>query len=275
MRLITVRRPDGATAAGRVEGDEVVVFAERDVGELLQHDDWRDRAAADGPRSPYQPSDATTLIARPPKIWCVGMNYASHLAETSQQTPTHPTLFAKFAVALTGPYDDIELPAASAQVDWEVELAVVIGRGGRATAATAHDHIAGYTIMNDVSMRDWQRRTKQYLQGKTFARATPLGPALVTADELDSPDDGIALSCIVNEEVMQSSTTSDMVFGVAELVAYVSEIAPLEPGDVIATGTPAGIGSLQKPQRFLSDGDVVECRVDGIGALRNRCVRSS
>lgn len=273
MRLVTYRVGGDATAAARVEGNEVVTLPFADVGELLAQTGWRQLAEADGQRQPYDESRIATLITRPPKVWCVGMNYASHIAETNGQTPTFPTLFAKFSVALTGPYDEISLPDVSEKVDWEVELAIVIGRAGRAvTAADAMDYIAGYTVMNDVSMRDWQKRTSEFLQGKTFGSCSALGPQLVTVDEAPDPHDGIGLTCTVNDEVMQSAKTDDMVFTVRDLVAYVSQIAPLEPGDVIATGTPAGIGALRKPPRFIQSGDVVECAIDGIGAIRNRFV---
>ena len=272
MLLLTYRSGAGETTAARLEGDELVVLPYADVGALLNQPGWRDLAEADGPRQPYEPKQVGPLVPRPPKIWCVGMNYASHLAETSQPNPAYPALFGKFAAALTGPFDPIPLPPVSERVDWEVELAVVIGRGGRSVdAADAMSHVAGYSVVNDVSMRDWQRRTGQYLQGKTFGACTPFGPHLVTVDEAPDPDEGIGLSCTVNGEVVQSGKTDEMVFGVRDLVAYVSEIAPLEPGDVIATGTPAGIGALREPPRFLRPGDVVECAVDGIGILRNVC----
>lgn len=273
MRLVTYRLEGRKTTAGRIEGDEVVRLPYPDVGALLTHHHWHELATVDGARIPYEASRVATLIPRPPKIWCVGMNYASHLAETNQPTPEYPTLFAKFAAALIGSCDPIYLPEVSDQVDWEVELAAVIGRGGRSVPPEdALEYVAGYTVTNDVSMRDWQRRTKQFLQGKTFGRSTPLGPELVTIDEAPEPADGLRLSCSVNGETVQSSKTDEMVFNVRTLVAYVSTIAPLEPGDVIATGTPAGIGALMKPPRFLQTGDLVECVIEGIGALRNRCV---
>ena len=276
MRLVTYRLDVGDTTAARVEGDELVSLPYRDVGALLAESNWRTVAAADGPRQPYEPTRVATLITRPPKIWCVGFNYASHLAEANREAPDHPTLFAKFPIALTGAYDPIPLPPVSDRVDWEVELAIVIGRGGPSvTAAEALDHVAGYSVCNDISMRDWQRRTQQYLQGKTFGSCSPLGPELVTIDEAPDPASGLAISCSVNGEVMQSATTDQMIFGVADLVAYVSQIAPLEAGDVIASGTPEGIGALQTPPRFLHSGDVVECTIEGIGTLRNACEKGT
>lgn len=275
MRLVTCRTDNGRTAAARVEGAELVELPHRDVGALLAHPDWRSLAGEDGPRRPYDHGQLAPVIPVPPKIWCVGLNYADHAAEAAKPALEFPTLFAKFAVALAGPRDPLCLPAVSSQVDWEVELAFVIGRAGeQVPAADAMGYVAGFTVMNDVSMRDWQRRTQQYLQGKTFARSTPLGPELVTVDEAPDPYAGMAISCRVNGEVVQSASTEDMIFGVCELVEYISMIAPLEPGDVIATGTPAGIGALRSPPRFLRPGDAVECAVEGIGELGNRCVAS-
>lgn len=272
MRLATYRLEDSSLSAVRVDGGEVVILPRRDVGELLEDPTWRDIAQAAGARVPYDESRVAPLISRPPKIWCVGMNYTGHLAETNQPTPAFPTLFAKFAISLIGPRDVIRLPSSSDQVDWEVELAVVIGRRGHdVTPEQAMDYVAGYSVINDVSMRDWQRRTTQYLQGKTFASSTPLGPHLVTVDEAPDPGDGIAIICTVNGDTVQTGTTAEMVFGVPEIVSYLSQIAPLEPGDVIATGTPAGIGALHKPPRFLQPGDVLESSIAGVGVLRNEC----
>jgi acylpyruvate hydrolase len=273
VRLITYRVGTGHSTAARVEGGEVVTLPFEDVRALLMQDGWQDLARADGPRHEYDRARVAPLIPVPPKIWCVGMNYRAHVAEAQKSTLEYPTLFAKFAIALIGARDPIRLPPVSDQADWEVELAVVIGRrGSRVQPGEAMDYVAGYTVTNDVSMRDWQRRTPQYLQGKTFAASTPLGPELVTVDEAPDPQTGLAITCAVNGETVQSAKTDQMIFGVRELVAYVSNIAPLEPGDVIATGTPSGIGALQVPPRFLAAGDVVESVVEGIGALRNQCV---
>lgn len=276
MRLATYRLDDSSLRAVRVEGDEVVILPQCDVGELLEEATWRDIARTEGARLPYDVSRVAPLVSRPPKIWCVGMNYAGHLAETNQPAPAFPTLFAKFAISLIGPRDAIRLPRSSDQIDWEVELAVVIGRRGyEVTPERAMNYVAGYSVINDISMRDWQRRTTQYLQGKTFASSTPLGPHLVTVDEAPNPGDGIAITCTVNGDTVQTGSTGEMVFGVPEIVSYLSQIAPLEPGDVIATGTPAGIGALHKPPRFLQPGDVVESSIDGVGVLRNECLPSS
>jgi acylpyruvate hydrolase len=210
-------------------------------------------------------------VPKPPKIICLGLNYRAHIREMGRELPSHPTLFAKFAPALIGSHDAIVIPAASEQLDWEAELAVVIGRRVRhADRTAASAAIAGYTIMNDVTARDWQHRTTQWLQGKTFESTTPLGPVLVTTDEVgDRPD--LRIRCWINDELMQDARTGDLVFDPPTVVRYVSEIVTLEPGDVIATGTPGGVGVARTPARFLRPGDVVRTSIEGIGELENVC----
>ena len=205
----------------------------------------------------------------PGKIIGIGLNYRDHAAETGQQLPDYPTVFAKFPSSVTGPGDPIVLPAASSQVDFEGELGVVIGRRVQAVSeAQALESVAGYVVVNDVSARDVQNRTSQWTLGKSFDTFAPIGPFLVTADEVADPQ-ALDLSVTVNGEVMQRSSTANMVFSVAALVALLSEIVTLEPGDLIATGTPAGVGVARTPQRFLADGDVVEVAIKGLGRLTN------
>jgi acylpyruvate hydrolase len=272
MKLATVRR-DGRTTAVRIDGDTAVDLGHPDVGALLAEPDWRQRSsAADGPRSDAGALDYAPLVPRPSKIICVGLNYREHILETGSPIPEYPTLFAKFAPALIGAHDDVQLSDAAASWDWEAELGVVIGfpvyRVGEAAAAAA---IGGYTVVNDISARDWQTRTSEWLQGKTFARTTPLGPHLVTPDEAGDVHE---ISCEVNGEPVQKASTGDLVFGPAALVAYLSTILPLEPGDVILTGTPGGVGVARTPPRRLADGDVVLTRISGIGECRNTCRRA-
>lgn len=276
MRLATLEL-DGTTQAARIEDDEAVLLDAADVGRLLRWPDWRVAAAADGIRVPAGTVRFAQLVAAPSKTVCVGLNYRRHIDEIGLPTPAYPTLFAKFAEALAGPYDDLELPAASDQPDWEAELTVVIGqrvrRAGPDEAAAA---IAGFTVANDVSMRDVQTRTSQWLQGKTFQATTPLGPVLVTPDELPGglcPD--LEIGCRVNGETMQLSRTSDLLFTPVDLVAYVSEIVALNPGDLILTGTPGGVGAALDPPRFLATGDVMVTTIEGIGSLRNRIVAAA
>lgn len=269
MRLATIRRAGGATQAARVEGDVLVPVAARDAVTALV-----DGAPNDVDAEPIavDEADVAPLVPRPAKIICLGLNYETHIAEMGRQRPEHPTCFAKFAVALIGARDDIVLPAASSRPDYEAELAVVIGRAARhVDVAAAAAAIAGYTVANDVSMRDYQFRTSQWLQGKTFEATTPLGPMLVTGDEVDEARD-LAISCTVDGEPRQSARTSELVFPPAEIVAYLSRIMTLEPGDVILTGTPGGVGAASDPPRFLAPGQVVRTRVEGIGELINACV---
>lgn len=272
MRLATLRLNAGTTTAARVEGDTAVELPATDVGALLALPDWRDAAAADGPRRPLEGADRAPVVPRPGKIVCVGLNYRTHITEMGRELPGYPTLFAKFAESLIGPTDDIVLPASSEAMDWEAELTVVVGQSVRhADAAAARAAIAGYTVLNDVTARDWQYRTKQWLQGKTFESTTPLGPDLVTLDELG--EGGLAIDCVVDGETMQSSTTDDLVFNPVELVSYVSTVITLNPGDVIATGTTGGVGHARTPARYLTEGSKVVTRVEGIGELVNTARR--
>ncbi|HZM41324.1 MAG TPA: fumarylacetoacetate hydrolase family protein [Acidimicrobiales bacterium] len=272
MRLATIR-DGGRTRAVRADGGEAVELPAADVREVLDREGWHDwAAAADGPRRPLADLDFAPLIPSPDKILCVGLNYRSHIQETGREPPEFPTLFAKFRSALIGANDDIMLPAASGKVDWEAELAVIVGtRARHVSLADAPGIIAGYAVLNDVSMRDWQNRTLQWLQGKTWEHSTPLGPWLVTADESPGPSREIA--CEVDGEQMQKADTADMVFDPATLVSYISTVLTLEPGDVIATGTPSGVGAGRG--RFLAEGNVVVTRIAGLGEQRNVCRREA
>jgi acylpyruvate hydrolase len=264
---------DGATRACRVEGGDLVLLAEADVGGLLAHPDWRERAAVDGLRVAADAVRLLPVVPRPDKIVCLGLNYASHIAEMGRERPRFPTLFAKYRASLIGPTDPIQLPRVSQQVDWEAELGVVIGRPGRNIgAADALGYVAGYCIVNDITVRDWQHRTREFLSGKTFEGTTPVGPALVTDDELPPGARGLRLSCEVDGQVMQSAVTDDLCFDVAAIVSYVSTIITLLPGDLIATGTPGGVGAGRDPQMFLRHGQIVRTSIEGIGELVNRCV---
>ncbi|WP_409329260.1 fumarylacetoacetate hydrolase family protein [Trujillonella humicola] len=269
MRLATIRTATG-TRAVRVDADRAVETGQADVGELLAQPGWRALAeAADGPAHDRAGLDLAPVVPRPGKIICVGINYGAHIAEMGRETPEFPTLFAKYAEALIGAYDDVVLPEASQAVDWEGELAVVLGDTVRhADEATAAAAIAGYSVLNDVTARDWQYRTLQWLQGKTFEATTPFGPELVTPDEAG---EGLDLTCAVDGEVVQSANTADLVFGAAATIAYVSTIMTLRPGDVIALGTPGGVGHARKPPRYLAEGSVLTTAVAGLGECRNTC----
>jgi acylpyruvate hydrolase len=273
MRLATIRTADG-TRAVRVDAHAAVELGPADLGELLRHPDWRTTAAtADGPRHDPRSLDYAPPVPSPEKILCVGLNYRNHIREMGRELPEHPTLFAKFARALVGAHDPVVLPAGSSAVDWEAELGVVVGSELRhATREEAARAIAGYTVVNDVTARDFQYRSAQWLQGKTFESSTPVGPWLVTAEPGEAPPSR-ELTCTVDGEQMQKADTSDLVFGPAELLAYISRIVTLVPGDLVATGTPGGVGHARKPPRYLTAGAELVTRVDGIGECRNRLVR--
>jgi acylpyruvate hydrolase len=271
MRLATLRTPRGPVAV-RAEGDELLELPYPDVVALLSDPGWREAAGSAGARRhPAAGADLDSPV-RPTKIVCVGLNYRSHIEEMGRPLPEFPTLFAKFADTLTGPYDDIVVPSASTEVDWEAELGVVVGRVARnLNEAEAAACIAGYTVVNDVSMRDWQWRTSQWMAGKNFEASTPVGPFVVTGDELDeSPD--LELRCAVDGITMQKARTSDLLFTPAAVVAYVSRITTLHPGDLIATGTPGGVGAGRDPKVFLRPGQLLETTLEGVGSCRNRLV---
>jgi acylpyruvate hydrolase len=273
VKLATLRTSQG-TRAVRVEDGHAVDLGVPDLGALLALPDWRSRVAADGPVLPGAATDVAPVVPHPEKIVCVGVNYGAHIAEMGRETPAFPTLFAKFPPALIGAYDDVLLPPESQAMDWEAELAIVVGAPvRRADPDTAARAIAGYTVLNDVTARDWQYRTLQWLQGKTFASTTPIGPHLVVSDAATAEEAALEarLTCLVDGEEVQSASTSDLVFGPAELVAYISRIMPLSPGDIIATGTPGGVGHAREPRRYLADGAVLTTRIEGIGECRNVC----
>ena len=209
-------------------------------------------------------------LLHPNKIICIGLNYRDHAAEANLPLPQEPVIFGKYANSIIGPEEDILLPTGlSTKIDFEAELAVVMGR--RATAVSeekALDYVAGYTNFNDISARDLQTRDGQWMKGKCLDTFAPMGPWLVTADEITNPD-RLKIELSLNGEVMQSSNTSNMVFGVAELVSFLSRLLTLDPGDVIATGTPAGVGFVRRPPIYLTAGDVVEVEIEGLGLLRN------
>ncbi|SCL20441.1 acylpyruvate hydrolase [Micromonospora rhizosphaerae] len=271
MKLATIRTAEG-TRAVRATEDGYVDLGFTDVGELLAREDWPARAAATGGTTyPVDGVEFAPVVPRPGKVLCVGLNYRNHILEMGRELPEYPTLFAKFADALIGANDDIDLAPESTAVDWEAELAVVIGRAvRRADEQAAADAIAGFTVCNDVSMRDWQFRTKEWLQGKTFEGTTPLGPVLVTPDELPGGvRPALTMTASVDGEIMQKAETSDLVFDPVALVRYASTIMTLRPGDVIATGTPGGVGHARKPPRYLADGNILVTEIQGIGRLIN------
>jgi acylpyruvate hydrolase len=273
MTRFGTARLDGRTAAVRLDVEAATALPFEDVGALLRSgEDWLDRGlAATGESIPLDGLELGTLVSAPEKTICVGLNYTAHAAEAKRDLPDYPQLFAKYALALTGPGDEIPLPAFSGKVDWEAELGVVIGRPARWVGeAEALDYVAGYTVANDVSVRDWQRRTTQYLQGKTFEGSTPVGPWLVTPDEVTDPGD-LRVTCTVDDEVMQKFSTADMIFTPPKLISYLSQIFTLMPGDLLLTGTGPGVGAARNPPRFLAAGSVLRTEIATVGALENRC----
>lgn len=218
-------------------------------------------------------ADLAPVVPEPSKIVCVGANYRDHIEEMGRQPPAFPTYFAKYARSLCGPRDDLVLPPAdlSTDIDWEGELAVIIGRPARnVSREDALGHIAGFAVLNDISVRDWQRRTTQFLAGKAHEALTPLGPSLVTTDQVGDGS-GLAITTTVNGVVKQESNTSQLVFDALDVVADLSRIITLDPGDVIATGTPGGVGVARTPPEFLRPGDEVVVTIEGLGSLVNRC----
>jgi acylpyruvate hydrolase len=217
---------------------------------------------------PVEEARLLPVVPRPSKIFCVGLNYRDHVTESKRDIPDYPVLFPKFAASLIGPYDDIVLPPESTQVDYEGELVVVIGRTGRRIAESdAIDHVLGYTVANDVTMRDYQYKTHQWMQGKAWDASTPIGPYLVTPDELDIDNAGIRT--VLNGEKMQESDVSKLMFTIPRLIATISTFTALTPGDLILTGTPGGVGFRRDPQVLLRHGDEITVEVDGVGAIRN------
>jgi len=231
-----------------------------------------DRASSARRGRPLAAFRLAAPVPRPGKVVAIGRNYADHAAEGGAAPPHAPLIFAKWPSSVIGPGDDIRWdPALTQQVDYEAELGVVMGRTARrVTAEVALDYVLGYTCLDDVTARDLQFGDRQWVRGKSLDTFCPMGPALVTLDEFADPDD-LAITCRVNGELVQASRTSRMLFSVATIVAHCSQAFTLEPGDVIATGTPAGVGVYRDPPRFLGDGDVVSIAIEGIGELRNTC----
>ncbi|TVT58459.1 fumarylacetoacetate hydrolase family protein [Amycolatopsis rhizosphaerae] len=268
MRYATIRHA-GTTAAARVDGGRLVVLDAVDaVAAMASHTPVKAVTELDPATAEYLP-----VSPRPAHVLCVGLNYRDHIRALRRPEPAFPALFAKFASTLLGPADPLVLPAVSEQADWEAELAIVIGRPARGLdPAQARSVIAGYTVANDVSMRDWQHRTSEALQGKAFDRSTPLGPVLVSPGALDDARD-LAVVCEIDGQVRQRGTTRDLLFRPAELVAYISRFLTLLPGDVILTGTPGGVG--EETGTFLRPGQVMRTTVESIGTCVNPTVAAA
>jgi 2-keto-4-pentenoate hydratase/2-oxohepta-3-ene-1,7-dioic acid hydratase in catechol pathway len=281
MRLATLRTPRGPHPAV-LAGDHYIDLSATDpkfplsMRQLLAAPELLDAArqlvtGPGGERVPVATARLHAPVHDPQKIVCVGLNYRDHAAESKMPIPKEPVLFSKFPTALVGDGESIVIPSVSTKVDYEVELVIVIGkRGRRIREAAAMDHVAGYCVGHDVSARDWQleKDGKQWMVGKTFDTFAPVGPTLVTRDEVPDPH-ALGIRLRLNGKTMQDSSTAQMVFSVAQLVAYVSVVFTLEPGDLIFTGTPPGIGHALNPPVYLKPGDAVEAEVDTLGVLRN------
>jgi len=280
MRLAAFSTGSG-TRLGAIHGDKIIdltaLGAPADILELIQAGPpaWaRVETLSRSGAAASLPLDSVKLLPplpNPPKIVAIGLNYMDHCREQNVPVPDRPLVFAKFPSSIIGPGDDIVWdPALTQQVDYEAELGVIIGRRARRVSAErALDHVFGYTIVNDVSARDLQFPDKQWVRGKSLDTFCPLGPFIVTADEIPDPQ-ALAIKCQVNGRYLQNSSTSEMIFGVRELIANLSRSFTFEPGDLIATGTPAGVGVFRRPPIFLQDGDTVVIEIEGIGRLENR-----
>lgn len=281
MRLVTFASEHGLKA-GVVRDETVVPIPDLDLLTLIDMGDAGLERARQA-KGPALPLASVTLLAPIPNprrnIFCVGMNYAKHAAESLRakgqpiKMPERPVFFTKATTAINGPYADIPFnPAVSEKIDWEAELAVVVGRRGKnIPAAEAWDYVFGYTILNDVSARDLQSNHVQFFKGKSLDGACPIGPWIVTKDELPNPNQ-LAVRCRVNGELKQNSLTDDFIFDIPTLIEWLSLGMTLLPGDTLATGTPEGVGFARTPPEFLKPGDVVECEIEGIGLIRNRLV---
>jgi len=259
---------------GIVESDEVrslgVVTIESILAAGEGLDAFAESAPKGGARYGLDEIKYRALLERPPKIYCVGLNYRDHTAESRYEQPDYPTIFPRYATSLVGHGAAIERPLCSDSLDYEGEMAVIIGRRGRhIPRSRALDHVAGYSVFNDGSVREYQFKSPQWTIGKNFDRTGGFGPFFVTADELPPGGSGLALETRLNGKTMQSANTDQMIFDVAEVIRVLSEAITLEPGDVIVSGTPAGIGWARDPKVVMRDGDVVEVEIEGIGLLRN------
>jgi 2-keto-4-pentenoate hydratase/2-oxohepta-3-ene-1,7-dioic acid hydratase in catechol pathway len=281
MRIITFEA-GGQTHPGVISGDfalDLTTAGFSTVLDVIKHNavghSQIEKLIAEAPRhARYRLSEVKLLapLPQPRKLICVGLNYLDHAKETGAEVPKVPTIFNKFSTAVIGPGDNIVLPKVSKSPDYEAELAFVIGRGGRHIAAQAWaDHVFGYTILNDVSARDYQRATSQWLMGKTFDTFAPLGPWIVTTDEIADPH-MLDIQLEINGEVLQKSNTRELIFKIPDLIAFLSSVFTLEPGDIVSTGTPAGVGFTRNPPRFLRAGEEVAITIQGIGELRNPIV---
>ena len=279
MRLVTFQTGESVEAGVVLAGDKVVGLSGAGYTDTLSIIAGGKAAlkeieayAATAPGKPLSAVRVMAPLICPPKLICIGLNYRDHAIESKMEIPKVPTVFNKFATSIIGPGDHVVLPSHSEKPDYEAEFAVVIGKGGRYISEDKwQDHIFGYTIVNDVSARDYQMATSQWLMGKTFDTFAPMGPCIVTADEIADPH-ALDIRMTINGEVLQNSNTKELIFNIPALLKYISSVCTLQPGDIISTGTPAGVGLGFNPPRWLKPGDEMVVYVQGIGELRNPCV---
>jgi 2-keto-4-pentenoate hydratase/2-oxohepta-3-ene-1,7-dioic acid hydratase in catechol pathway len=275
MKLARYSADGAAPRIGVVQGDRLidagVEVTMRDLIGAWDQTKAQVEARCAGARGrPLSEVRLLAPIARPGKIFAIGLNYADHIAESGAETPKDQVWFAKAPTAVNGPFAPVQLPKVADTVDYEVEMVVVIGAGGRhIPRESALDHVFGFCVGNDVTERSWQHRTGQWTLGKSFDTHAPFGPWITTRDEVGDPH-ALALSCTVNGEIRQESNTRQLVFNVLDQLAYLSQAMTLEPGDLIFTGTPGGVGAAMTPRRFLTAGDVVRCEIEGLGFIENR-----
>jgi len=275
MKLATIRTPEGNRAV-RLDGDHLVELGTSDVGHLLAQDGLAAATSASGKTHDLADADFAPVVPVPSKILCVGHNYTNHIKEMGRDLPTYPTLFAKFADTLLGANDNIVKPPETDSLDWEAELVVVIGKPvRRASEVEATDAIAGFTVMNDISVRDWQFRTVEWTQGKIWDSSTPVGPYLVTPDEVGGVRPSLEICTTVDGDTMQNDDTGTLLFDPVFLVQYISTVVRLNPGDLIATGTPAGVGHARDPHVYLGGGETVVTTIKGLGSCTNVIVKGS
>lgn len=274
MRFISFTK-GGRSSWGLIDGNEVIDLSDRapDLRQALTVSSLPNSAATVPDSAPRCKLDELALlppVTDPPRIFCIGLNYVAHQAETRHKATEYPTIFVRFPSSVTGADQALQLPPESERFDFEGELAVIIGvPGRRIEPAKALQHVAGYSCFMDGSIRDFQMHTSQYTPGKNFDRSGAFGPWLVTANELGDPNAGLSLRTRLNGNVMQDAKTDQMVFDIPALIAYISTFTSLQAGDVIATGTPGGVGFTRQPPVFMRAGDIIEVEIEKIGVLRN------
>ncbi|WP_317928459.1 fumarylacetoacetate hydrolase family protein [Halioxenophilus sp. WMMB6] len=269
MKYVSFTRADGTTAFGRLDGETVYDLTQRAVDLKTAIAQGSLSSLTDGEAYSLESVTLLPVIPNPTKIFCVGHNYESHRQETGRDKVDNPSIFTRFADTLSAHEQPILRPKVSTDLDYEGELAVIIGKSGRAISeADAMNYIAGYACFNDASVRDWQWHTRQFTPGKNFPTTGPFGPYMITTDEAGDLSE-VNVTTLLNGEIMQQQPIKDMIFPIAQVIAYISTFTPLQPGDVIATGTPGGVGAKRTPPVWMKPGDVIEVDIGPVGSLRN------